>query len=211
MSRFERVSPLPAALAFLVLMVAGFLIVGETPGSDDSAAKILSFYNDNETETYIGSALITLGGIALVWFAASLRTHIHTREGGAGRLASLPLAAATIIAVGITILAGLEVTAADVAGDVPASVLQTINALDNNMYFTAAAGTLLMYLAIAAASFRLGVFPKWVGGLAAILAVVSLTPAGFFAFLISGLFYPLLGVLIYRDHDAATGTGTVTT
>jgi hypothetical protein len=34
-----------------------------------------------------------------------------------------------------------------------------------------------------------------------VLAIAAVTPAGFFAFLLSGIYYPLLGFLIYREGE----------
>jgi hypothetical protein len=200
MSRIERFAPLSAFLV-TVFIVAAFILLGETPSIGDSAHKVATLYKDNDTETFVSSALVSLGAIALVWFAASLRAHIRRREGEPGRVASLTFAAAILIAAGITIFAGIEATAADAASDLPASAIQTINAFDNDMFFTLAAGSLLMFASLAVAIFRYGVFPKWLGWVSVVLAVASVTPAGFFAFLLSGIYYPLMGVLIYREGE----------
>jgi hypothetical protein len=202
MSRIDRFAPLSAFL-FTLLLATAFILLGETPSIGDSADKVANFYKDNETETFISSALVSLASIALVWFGSSLRTHIRRREGEAGWLASLPFAATIMIAVGGTIFAGIEATAADAAGDLPAGAIQTINAFDNDMFFTLAAGTLLMYISLSVAIFRFRVFPKWLGWVTAIFAIASVTPAGFFVFLLSGIVFPLLGVLIYREGDAS--------
>jgi hypothetical protein len=200
MRRLERFAPL-SAFFVTIFIAAGFVVLGETPSIGDSAHKVATFYKDNETETFVSSALVSLGAIALVWFGASLRTHIRRKEGDPGRVASLPFAAAILIAAGATIFAGIEATAADAADDLPATAIQTINAFDNDMFFTLAAGTLLMFASLAVAIFRYGVFPKWLGWVSVILAIASVTPAGFFAFLLSGIYYPLLGFLIYREGE----------
>jgi hypothetical protein len=210
MSRAERLAPLSA---FLVtgFAVAAFTLTGDTPSTDDSAREVVDFYTDNKDEVFISSALASLAGVSLVWFAASLRTHIRRREGEPGRVATLPLAAALLIAVGITIFSGIEASAADAVDDIPASAMQALNALDNNMFFTLAAGSLLMFASLAVAILRYGVFPKWLGWVSVILAIASVTPAGFFAFLLSGIYYPLMGWLIYREQGAApTGARAAT-
>jgi hypothetical protein len=109
-------------------------------------------------------------------------------------------AAAILIAIGITIFAGIEASAADAADDVPGSAMLALNALDNGMFFTIAAGVLLIYASLAVAIFRYGIFPKWLGWVTAVLAIASLTPAGFFALLVGGVYFPFLGVLMYREQ-----------
>jgi hypothetical protein len=210
MSRAERLAPLSAFFVTGFIAVA-FILGGETPSTGDSAAKVVNFYSDNKDQVFISSVLVTLGGISLVWFAASLRAHIRRREGDPGRLAALPLAAAILIAVGITIFAGIEASAADAVDDIPASGMQTLNALDNNMFFTLAGGSLLMFASLAVAILRFGVFPRWLGWVSVILAIASLTPLGFFAFLLSGIYYPLMGWLIYREQGAAPSVPTAPT
>src|SRR4051794_506972 len=100
MSRAERLAPLSAFLVTGFAVVA-FILTGETPSTDDSAAKVVNFYSDNKDQVFISSVLVTFAAVALVWFAASLRTHIRRREAD-GRIATLPFAAAILIAVGIT-------------------------------------------------------------------------------------------------------------
>ena len=202
MSRAERLAPLSAFL-FTGFAVVSFILTGETPSTDDSARTVVNFYSDNKDQVFIGSVLATLAGLSLVWFAASLRAHIRRREGEPGRVAMLPFAAAILIAVGITIFAGIEASAADSVDDIPASSMQTLNALDNDMFFTLAGGSLLMFASLAVAILRYGVFPRWLGWVSVVLAIASLTPAGFFAFLLSGIYYPLLGWLLYREASAA--------
>jgi hypothetical protein len=206
MSRAERLAPLSAFLVTL-LAVAAFVVSGDTPGEDDSAREIVDFYTDNKDQVIVSSFLATLAAVALVWFAASLRAHIREREGGSGRVSALPFAAAILIAVGITTFSGIETAAAGSVDDIPASAMQTLNALDNGMFFTFAAGNLLMYASLAVAILRYGVFPKWLGWVSAVLAVVSITPLFFVALLLSGIVFPLLGWLIYREQPAAREEG----
>jgi hypothetical protein len=208
MSRFERLAPLSA---FLVtgFILASALIAGETPSGDDSATKVIDFYTDNKDEVIIGSFLATLGGLALIWFAASLRAHI-LEKGASKRVAVLPFAAAILIAVGITLFAGIEAAAADSVDDIPPAAMQALNALDNDMFFTFALGNLLMYMSLAWAILGYRVFPRWLGWVSAFLAVVSVTPAFFVALLLGGIYYPLLGWLIYSDQGTEPAARTAT-
>jgi uncharacterized protein DUF4386 len=199
MSRLERLAPLSAFLV-TAFIVASFIVTGETPNGDDSAQKVVNFYTDNKDEVIVGSFLATLGAFALVWFAASLRAHIGERNPRARRVAALPFAAAILIAVGITTFSGIEAAAADSVDNIPAEAMQALNALDNDMFFTFALGNLLMYTSLAVAILRYGVFPRWVGWLSAVLAVISVTPVFFVALLASGIYYPLLGWLIYSEQ-----------
>jgi hypothetical protein len=202
MSRLERLAPLSAFVA-VILVFIGAVLTGETPSGDDSAQEVVDFYADKETEVWVGSILVTLAALALVWFAASLRAHIREREGGSGRVSTLPFAGGILIAVGITIFAGIEVSAAEVVDDVPPASMQALNALDNGMFFTLALGFMVMYLSLAVAILRFGVFPRWLGWVSVVLAVLSLTPLFFIPILLAVIYFPLLGWLIYQEQGRA--------
>ena len=204
MSRLERLAPLSAFLV-PILVVASVIVVGETPSIGDSPQKVFDFYKDNEDQVFIGAVLVALAAVALVWFGASLRVHVRKAEGGEGRIASLVFAATIFLGVGMTILVGIDATAADASSDLPPTSIQTINAFDNDMFFTLAAGSLMLWITLAVAILRFGAFPRWLGWIAAVFAVASISPLGFFAFLLAGIYLPALGVLMYRAQDGGAG------
>jgi hypothetical protein len=109
------------------------------------------------------------------------------------------LGAGLLTAVGFTVFAGIEVTAAGSVSDISPESLQTLNALDNGLFFTLALGNLLMYSALAVASLRYGTFPRGLGWATAALAVVSVTPAFIVALAAYVVVYPLLGWLTARE------------
>jgi hypothetical protein len=212
MSSLERYAPLSAFL-FTIFVVAAFILTGETPSVGDPATEVVDYYKDNVTETWFAAALITLGAVSLVWFGAVLRSHIMVSEGGNGRIASLVFAATVLMATGITIFAGAGASAAEAADEErSADIVETLNVLNNDMFFTVAGGTLLLYAALTVAILRHGAFPRGLGFVTLIATVACLTPAGFFMFLLSLLLLPVLAVMIYRGRAPADpGPQAVTT
>lgn len=193
-----RLPVAPAAILAPVLTIAAFSAVGSTPAADASGQEVAAYYADHKTGVIASSFLLTLAAAALVWFAAQLRGHVRAR--GASDIAAVIFGAALLMAVGFTVFAGIEMTAAGTVDDLAPESLQTLNALDNGMFFTFALGNLLMYAALAVAALRHGVFPRPLGWTLAALAVVSLTPAFIVALAAGVVVYPLLGRLIGRER-----------
>lgn len=52
---------------------------------------------------------------------------------------------------------------------------------------------------------RHGVLPKWLGWVSLVMAILSVTPVGFFVFLSLAVWIPLVGILLaLRERAAAT-------
>jgi hypothetical protein len=192
----------PAAVLAPVLTIAAFAASGSPPAADASGQEVAAYYAEHETGALVSSFLLTLAGAALVWFAAQLRGHVRARGRATSDVASVIFGAGLLIAAGFTIFAGVEAAAAGTVDDLSPESLQTLNALDNGMFFTLALGNLLMYGALAVAALRHGAFPRPLGWAMAALAVLSLTPVFIVALAGAVVVYPLLGRLIAREPAA---------
>jgi hypothetical protein len=199
-TRLERFAPL-TGVAFLILAVVAFVIPGDTPSSDDSTAKVVAYWKDNDTEQMISATLVALAALALIWFGGSLRRVIVRAEGGDGRLAALAFAGTVVAGVGLLAFASFAFVAADTVGDVPGQVTQTLGILSDEFFFPLAAGFVLMLLASGLAIVRTAVLPAWLGWLAILLAIAGITPIGFFAFLAAILLIAGLGVVFFLRAD----------
>ncbi len=62
-----------------------------------------------------------------------------------------------------------------------------LNALNSDLFFPLAVGTVVFNLALGLAVVRHGGFPQALGWFAILIAVAGLTPAGFFAFLATAI------------------------
>jgi hypothetical protein len=180
------VGPLTGIL-FVVLVVAAFAVGGETPDVDDSARKVVSFYVDNDSEQQIAAGLLALGCVALLFFLGSLRTALRAAAGDEGGLSTVTLVGGLMIAVGASIFAGITFTLGDAADDLPASATMALNALNSDLFFPVAVGTAVFNLGLGLAIVRHGGLPRPLGWLAIVVGIAGLTPAGFFAFLATGI------------------------
>jgi hypothetical protein len=197
----ERFAPL-AGIVFLVLIVAAFLLSGETPGADDKTADVVKDWADSDSRQVASAILGTLGAIALVWFGGSLRDGILRGEGGTGRLAALAFAGTVITAVGGASNSAIQLAVADTVGDVPPEVTQTLSVLYSDFFFPMVVGFALMLFATALAVLRgHAAFPRWFGWVSLVLGVILLTPVGFFAFLVGLLWVGVASVLLFRAQE----------
>lgn len=181
-----RIGALTGAL-FVVLTVAAFAVGGESPATDASPAKIVSFYVDNDTEQAIGAGLLGWACVALLFFLGSLRRVLREASGDGGGLSTIVTLGGAFIAVGATIFAGLTITLADTADDLSADAVVALHALNTDMFITLVAGVATFNLGLGLAILRHHALPKALGILAVVVGVVALTPLGFFAFLATGI------------------------
>jgi hypothetical protein len=201
-STLARLAPL-TGIVFVVLAVLAAIIAGESPAADDSIEEVIDYWSENDSENQWAAALISLGAAFLVWFAGSLRSVLRGAEGEPGRLAATAFGGFLAMAVGITAFAGFAFAAGDTVGDVAPEVTQTLSVLNSDFFFIVAMGTLVAFAATAVAILRHGGLPRWLGYVAAVIAVVSITPAGFFAFLAGGIWIVIAGVVMYQGTEPA--------
>jgi len=186
--------PLTGA-AFVVVLIAGFLIGGEPPDvGDDSAREIVEFYDDDKV--IFGAVLQTAAIAFFVFFFAHLSRLVRLAEGDGGLLSRVCFGGALIFAAGGAFDATLIFTMAEAGDDISPQSVKTLAALFENDFLPLALGILLILISMGLATIRLGVLPKWLGWVALALAVVALTPIGFAAFLGTALWILIVSVLL---------------
>lgn len=198
----QRIGALTGIL-FIVLVVVAFIVSGETPSTDDSAQKIVSFYRDNDDEQAVAAVLLALGCVALLFFLGSLRQALGAAAGDDGGLSTIVVLGGVMLVVGMSLFAGLTFTLGDAAEDLPPSAILTLNALNSDLFFPLAIGTAVFNLSLALAILRHGGLPRLLGWLALVVGIAGLTPGGFFAFLATGIVIIWISInLALRAHDA---------
>ena len=205
----KQIGPLTGIL-FVVLVIVAFVVGGETPGTDDSAQTIVSFYVDNDSEQSVASALLALACVAFLFFLGSLRRTLRAVAGDEGGLSTVAMLGGLMIVVGASIFAGIGFTLGDTADHLPASAVLTLNALNSDLFFPLAIGTAVFNLGLALAVLRHGGLPRPLGWLALVVGIVGLTPGGFFAFLATGIVVVWASVVL-AQHAAGPGPQQTTT
>src|ERR671910_2529551 len=144
--RTDWIAPL-TGVAFVVLVIISFIIVGEPPSADDPVEEIVDHYIDNKDSVQIGAFLGTVAGTLLIFFFGYLRKILRAAEGAGGMLSLLVLVGATIIAVGAAIDGTIAFAIAEAADDIEPSSVQALQALWDNDFLPIALGGALFMLA----------------------------------------------------------------
>ena len=202
-SRLERYAPLAGVVFFVILVVAVIVGGSDTPDNDDSTAKVVAWWARHDSDQIAASILAVYAMGALVWFAASVRSAIARVEGGTGRLATLSFVGSVFVGIGLLVSATFGFAAADTVGDVPATVTQTLSVLNNDSWFPIPLGIALMVGAAGIAALRYGWLPKWAGWLSLVIAVVAVTPVGFFGVMAGVLWVLVVSIVLFRRESAA--------
>jgi hypothetical protein len=206
----RTIGPLTGIL-FVVLFIVAFIVSGEPPSIDDSPREIVDFYLDNDESQQLGSALLALGCVALVFFLGSLRRVLRAAAGDEGGLSTVVLLGGVVIAVGGSIFAGIGFTVGDAADELPPDAILVLNALNSDMFFTVAVGTAVFNLALGLAILRHGGLPRPLGWVALVVGIAALTPAGFFAFLATGIVIVWTSIALIMEPNAGAGPTSAAT
>jgi Domain of unknown function (DUF4386) len=198
--------PLAGILA-VVLFVIAFAVGGETPDADDSLRKIVSFYRDNDSDQQWAAALLTWGTAGFLLFASGLWRFFRNVEPERRGATTLVVIGSALFAAGSTLFAGITFTLGDAADDLGPGALQTLNAMNSDMFFTVALGTFTFLVGTGVSVLQTGALPKWLGWVSVVLGVLALTPVGFFAFLGLGLWILIVSVLLYMRESATPAPG----
>jgi hypothetical protein len=205
----KLIGPLTGIL-FVVLAIVAFAVGGNTPDVNDSARDVVSFYVDNDSEQVIAAVLLALGCVALIFFLGSLRLVLRAAAGDQGGLSTVTLLGGLGIAVGVSIFAGIGFTLGDAADDLPASATLALNALNSDLFFPVAVGAATFNLGLGLAVLRHGGLPRLLGWLALVIGIAGLTPAGFFAFLATGIVIVWASVALTMQAAAPESSSTST-
>ena len=173
---WDRLAALGGVL-FVVFFIVGVLLPGSPPAVDDSSGTVVAFFADNRGPVLVGTLLIGLGVLAMIWFVASLVEAM--RRVGESRLATAALlgfvfafAAGTVAAL---IRASLAYSVAEIIEpDEVRALFQATLVMDamSSLLFAAFAA------AVGGAAFRTDILPSvwgWASGAMAILAILSAT------------------------------------
>jgi hypothetical protein len=194
-AKLEWLVPL-VGVAFVAVLIVGFVMAGEPPNADDDVQSIVDHYADNKTSIQIGSALQVAAGALLVFFFGYLRKVLRPREGEGGVLSLLAVVGAGIFAVGAAIDATIQFAISEAAEDIEPASVQALQALWDNDFLPLALGGQVMWVAVGLTIALHGALPKWLGWVAVALGVLMLTPIGFFALPLGALWIVGVSILL---------------
>ena len=190
-------------VVFIALLIVGFIVTGEPPDANDDVQDIVNFYVDEKDSIEAGVFILALGTVFFIFFANYLRTVFRETS-----LSATILVGAAIFAVGGGIDGTILIATAEAADDIEPASVQTLQALWDNDFVPFAIGITVFLVSIGLSILRTGVFPKWLGWVVLVLALVSVTPAGFIAFPGSGLLVLVMSIWLTVRARRATAPPT---
>jgi hypothetical protein len=200
---WERLAPL-TGLVFVVITVLVFAIGGSTPSDHDTAQEVQSFYGQHHDKHTALAFILALAIPFLLFFVSTLR-HELRRAGGTGQLANAAFAGGVLAAAGFGILAFVHYALADSAASANTiATSQALNVLDNSDFIPVAAGMGVLVLGAGWSAVRHGGLPTWLGWVGVVIGVLAFTPAGFFAFLASGIWVAIASILLTQGRRSAS-------
>lgn len=198
-TRLRDFAALTGALSIL-LIVAAFVVWGNTPEGDATGAEVFGHYADNRTQGMVAAALLALSSIPFVAFAAALRERARTVLPGS-MLPSFGFGAGVVVAAGLLGAAGIHFALADFGRDVDPAAAQALNALDADSFVVFTAGLSALVLAGSLIALRTRLLPAWLGGTGIIVAIAIFTPASFFASCAAGAWIIVVSAMLYLGGE----------
>jgi hypothetical protein len=175
-SNREWLVPLTGIL-FAVLLIASIIVQGEPKDASHPANEVAQWYKDNKDSAEISAFIGTLAAASLIFFGAYLRKVL---DGAGPMLSILPLVGLAIVAIGGAIDGMFVFVAAERVDDIPATSIQTIQAIYDNDFLPLILGVIVFNFSVGLAVLRSAVLPKWLGWWGIVFGVISLLgPIGF--------------------------------
>jgi hypothetical protein len=186
---------------FVVLLVAGFIIGGDTPDGDAAGAKVISHYKDNEAQNVVAIILIGLSTVPLLLFASTFRERVRAALPGRSVIPNFILLAGGLTAAGLLGAGVIHLTLTDFADEIRPQAAQALNALDNDSWIAFAPPVAMLVLGGSLAAIRSTLLPTWLGWVGVVLFVLQFTPVGFFAAVLALIWLITVSVLLYLRGD----------
>jgi hypothetical protein len=188
---------------FVVLLVVGFIVGGDTPDGDSPGAKVVSHYKDNETQNVVAIVLIALSTVPLLFFASTLAERVRLALPGRSVIPNFVLITGVLTAAGLLGAGVIHLALTDLGDEISPPAAQALNALDNDSWIAFAPPAAMFVLGGSLAAIRGTLLPTWLGWVGVVLFVTQFTPVGFFSAVLALLWIIVVSVLLYTRGEAA--------
>ncbi len=191
----KKLLPL-SGIAAVALILGSFAIAGETPDTDAPIDEVVTFYTDHDSDTMASALMLGYAAVFFMLFTTAIAGAVRRAQGDSGGASALGFGGGILFSVGLLLFAGINFALGDVPEKLDPSAVQTLHILNEDLFLPAAMGLVIFNLGIGAGVLKTGILPAWLGWVAIVIAVVGLTPAGFFALPLFGLWIIIAGVML---------------
>jgi hypothetical protein len=198
-----------SGVVFVLLVVGTFAAVeGDTPESDASAAKVVSFYNDHQDGQYVSAFLIAAAAPFLVFFGVNLALSLWPSTAGYRPVWPTVLAVGSAIGAMSFLAAAHHVFAvADGVDHLSPATIQGLNVLDSDSWiaFNGALGIMML----GAAGALIPRESRVLGWSALVLGIALFIPfADFFALILTGIWIIVVSIMQFRGSPSLASSTT---
>ena len=203
MSTFlRRIAPL-TGVAFSVLILVTFLVGGSSPSSNATGEHVISYYQKHHNAQVAVAFLLAYAAfLGLIW-AGSLRSYLRARSDSRSAIV-VGFAGFVIFAIGMALFSGLTFALTDHTGKYESAAAQALNILDDDLFVVLLVGLATFMLATGLVIAISGALPKWLGWVALVIGIVSMTPIGWFGLIALIVWSAVVGVWIFIREGKGT-------
>lgn len=204
----SKLAPL-SGLAFLALVIGGGLYGGKPPGEQGikSAEELAEAYAAQGDKLTVAVFLMGLGLVFLVYFGSVLKTALDAGAAETRCVSRVAFAGIIVFVAGMATDFSLMYAMVEAAkAKVDPVAIQALSVYWENDWVPFAVGIILLTSASAISILKFGGAPKWLGWLAALIAVVALIPPiAFWAFPATGVWILLASITLALRAGEPTG------
>jgi hypothetical protein len=196
-----RALPL-SGLVYAVTTLAGFGVIGKFPDGDTPVSELTSFYASHHGRVAAGGLILLWATVAFAVFGCALWARLRS-AGVNSAIAAAALAGTAVSAAGALHGAETYWVLGHIAthDTVSSGALQALHIMGSEGGLDS--GLTILLLAAGAAGILANAIPKWLAWPAVALAILQLTPIGFFASLAFLLWAAVTGVVLGARPRAA--------
>jgi hypothetical protein len=195
MRKYEWMAPL-TGVAFLVVVIIGFIVGGEPPDVENPPQEIIDHYVDNKDSVQAGVLLQLIAGALFLFFAGYLRKVLRAAPGEGGMLPAVALAGATLLAAGAAIDATISFVLAESADNIEPAAVQALQALWDNDWPPFILGSSVLLIASGLSIVLYRALPVWLGWIGILIGILGFTPIGFVGFMGGALWVLVTSILL---------------
>lgn len=188
-----------SGVAFVVLVVIVFVVLAANPPDLKAPGQdVATFYTHHNGREQTAGHVLVIAALVGAIFVAQLWTTLRW-AGSPSMWTGLVLVGGAVCVTGFMVAAGDHIALAEAAdkGFGPDG-LRVLNAIDSDNYPPFAGGLAILVLATGAAMLGRALVPSWLAWVGIALGIVAFTPAGFFAFVLLGVWLIAVSVLLSR-------------
>jgi hypothetical protein len=166
-----------SGIGFVVLIVAA-MFFGSPPDFGAPTDEVSRYYREDQRSIQTSALVFAAAFALLLWFLGTLQSALTNPDRNGASLATIGFGAGLVAVALLLVSLALVVGAAFRPEETPPEVTRTLDDLSFLVLAPGACSLVVFFAASGAAIFRTGILPRWLGWLAAFVAVLQALGAG---------------------------------